>query len=91
MHDSDFVPADQGLICVQRERRVENLSQDARTSLQYACKDGWDKSNLENVHEAFGAKMQTQMFSFYVYLYHTHPLGTGGPIGREEGGTSTLI
>jgi hypothetical protein len=34
--------------------------------------------------------MQTQMFSFD-YLYHTHPLGMGSPIGREEGGTSRLI
>ncbi len=28
---------------------------------------------------------------FYVYLYCTHHLGMGGPIGTEEGGTSRLI
>jgi hypothetical protein len=32
----------------------------------------------------------THMFSFD-YLYRTHHLGMGGPIGREEGGTSRLI
>ncbi len=30
-------------------------------------------------------------FSFDIYLCHTHPLGLGGPIGSEEGGTSRLL
>ncbi len=55
-HDSDVVPTDQGLICVQRERRVEDLSQDACTDVQYVCKDGWDKSDSEYMHEAFESK-----------------------------------
>jgi hypothetical protein len=33
-HDSDVVPVDQGLICVQRERKAEDLSQDACTDVQ---------------------------------------------------------
>ncbi len=38
-HDSDVVPADQGPICLQREGRVEDSSQDALTGLQYV--QGW--------------------------------------------------
>ncbi len=61
-HDSEISRADQGSICVQRERRAEDLPQDACTALQYACKDGWDKSDLEYLHEAFGAKCKHRCF-----------------------------
>ncbi len=37
-HDSDVVPVDQGLICVQRERRVEDLSQDACADVQLCAR-----------------------------------------------------
>ena len=50
-HDSDLTPTDQGAICVQRERRAEDLPQDAWTDLQYAFKDGWDKPDLEYIHK----------------------------------------
>jgi hypothetical protein len=55
-HAADFFPTDQGLICVQRERRLEDLSEDACIDLQYACKDGQNESDLEYVHEAFESK-----------------------------------
>jgi hypothetical protein len=61
-HVSDIVPADQGLICVQRERRLEDFSQDAYTDVQYACKDGWDKSDLQYIHEAFDQNANTDVF-----------------------------
>ncbi len=40
-----FFPMDQGSICVQRERRAEDLPDDACIDLQYVCKDGQDKSD----------------------------------------------
>jgi hypothetical protein len=78
-HDSVIIPADHGLICVQRERIAEDLSQDACTDVQYACNDGWDISDSEYTHEEFVIKCKHRCF-FY-YLYPTHSLGMGGPIG----------
>ncbi len=84
-HDSDFVPADQGSICVQRERGVEDLPQDAHTDLQYACKDGWDKSDLQYVHEAFGSKCKHRCFLLFVL--HSPP---GHGRSHWKGGSGDL-
>jgi hypothetical protein len=43
----DFFPVDQGLICVQRERKAEDLSEDACIDLQYVYKDSWDHSDSD--------------------------------------------
>ncbi len=68
------------------------MSEDTCIDLQYACKDSWDQSDLEYVHEASDAKLPTKMFSFDIYLCCTHPLGLGGPIEREEGvGLNKLV
>ncbi len=83
VHDSDFIPTDQGSISVQRERRAEDLPQDSCTDLQYSCKDGWDKSNLEYVHEAFGEKCKHSYF--YVYFALT-PWAWEVPLEQRKGG-----
>jgi hypothetical protein len=72
VHDSDVVPTDQGLICVQRERRVEDLSQDACTDVQYASKDGWDKSDSEYIHEAFESKCKHRCVLLIICITLTH-------------------
>ncbi len=84
-HDSDIVPTDQGLICVQRERRVEDLPQDAHTYLQYACKDSWDKSDLEYVHEAFGSKCKHRCFLLIICIALT-PWAWEVPLEGRKGG-----
>ena len=84
-HDSDVVPMDQGSICVQRERRAEDLSQDARTDLQYACKDGWDKSDLEYIHEAFGSKCKHRCFLLIICMELT-PWAWEVPLEGRKGG-----
>jgi hypothetical protein len=68
VHDSDVVPADQELIFVQKERRAEDLSQDACTDVQLACKDGWDKSDLEYIHEAFESKCKHRCFLLIICI-----------------------
>jgi hypothetical protein len=45
-HAADFFPENQGSICVQKERRAEDLSGNACIDLQYACKDGQDVGTL---------------------------------------------
>ncbi len=84
--DSDVVPMDQESICVQRERRVEDLPQDACTSLQYACKDGWDKSDSEYVHEAFGLKCKHRCFPLIICIALT-PWAWEVPLEWRKGGT----
>ncbi len=51
---------------------MENLSQDACTDVQYACKDGWDKSDLEYIHEAFELKCKHRC-SFSLFVLHSAP------------------
>jgi hypothetical protein len=67
-HDSDVIPADQGLICVQREGRAEDLSQDVHTDVQHVCKDGWDKSDSEYIHEAFELKCNHRCVFFIICI-----------------------
>jgi hypothetical protein len=57
-HAEDFFQVDQGSICVERERRAEDLSEDAHIDLQYVFKDGQDKSHLKYVHQVSDAKCQ---------------------------------
>ncbi len=85
-HDSDIVPMDQGLICVQRERRAEDLPEDARTDLQYACKDGRDKSDSEYVHEAFGSKCKHRCFLLILCIALT-PWAWEVPLEGRKGGS----
>jgi hypothetical protein len=84
-HDSDIVPADQGSICVQRERRVEDLSQDACTDIQYACKDGRDKSDSEYIHETFELKCKHRCFLLIICITLT-PWAWEVPLEGRRGG-----
>jgi hypothetical protein len=51
---------------------VENLFQDACTDVQYARKDGWDKLDLEYIHEAFELKYKHRCF-FLLFVLHSPP------------------
>ncbi len=84
-HDSDIVPADQGLICVQRERRAEDLSHDACTDVQYACDDGWDKSDSEYIHEEFVIKCKHRCFLLIICIPLT-PWAREVPLEGRKGG-----
>ncbi len=84
-HDSDVIPVDQGSICVQRERREEDLPEDACADLQYACKDGQDISDSEYVHEAFGLKCKHRCFLLIICIAHT-PWAWKVPLEGRKGG-----
>ncbi len=85
VQNSDIIPIDQESICVQRERRVEDLSQDVCIDVQYGCKDGWDKSDLEYIHEAFESKCEHRCFLLIIFIALT-PWAWEVPLeGRKRG------
>jgi hypothetical protein len=62
------------------------LPEDARTALQYVCKDCWDKSDLEYVHEAFGAKCKHRCFLLMFTCIAFTPWAWEVPLEGRKGG-----
>jgi hypothetical protein len=64
---------------------VEDLSQDACTDVQYACKNGRDKSDSEYIHESFESKWEHRCFPLIICIALT-PWAWEVPLEGRKGG-----
>ncbi len=69
-------------LCTKRE---ESGGLDACTDVQYACKDGWDKSDSEYLHEAFDLKCKHRCFLWIICIALT-PWAWEIPLEGRKGG-----